>query len=298
MVDQDGNVRIYSDLIAQNVVDEQNVVHNNVPYNNNEVGNPENVGANCDAPIADLFRTIINNQSMFAKKLISMEKGMQEMFGQLQNIGAAISSLSNSSSAQSTQSTSSNATELIDFQKIHDEDSLIEFEKNIEDRNCHKKMIDYFVSTIGKCNNVPLRSVALLIDQKMFTDSFWSTTAWTGGRKLDGPKKFVFANHVTTIAFINEVLRNACGSQMSSSEFTEFIKSRTRNSGYTRTTNRQASARVNRKRKCNASTDSSAPSMESPAMIQTTTVVLPSPLSQPNTQSNQQTTATHPPVTQ
>lgn len=160
-------------------------------------------------------------------------------------------------------------------------------------------MFDYFCSTIGKYNNVPLRSAALLIDQKMFT------TAWTGGRKLDGTKKFAFANHVTTIAFMNEVLRNVCGSQMSSSEFTDFIKSRTRNSGYIyiRTSNRQATARKNRKRKSNASTDSSIPSMQPPAMLlmqppnmqnnnqttttSTTVVSLSSSLSQPNTQINQ-----------
>lgn len=302
MIDQHGNVRVYGDLNTQNVVDD-NVVHNNTGLSSSA-----SAGENGDVPIADLFQTIINNQRMFAKKFISIEKGMQEMFSQLQNMSAAISSLSNRSSAQSTQSSSSDPTELIDFRKIHDQDSLIEFEKSIEDRNCRKKMVDYFFSTIGKCNNVPLRSAALLIDQKMFTESFWSTTAWTGGRKVDGPKKFAFANHVIIIAFMNEVLRNVCGSQMSGSEFTEFIKSRTRNSGYIRTTNRQATARVNRKRKCNASTDSSVPIIiQAPNMqnnIQTSTVTtavvsLPSSaLSQPNTQCNQQNAAVYSPLTQ
>lgn len=74
MIDQHGNVRVFSDLNTQNVVD------NNVVYNNNDLGSSASSGENDNVSIADLFRTVISNQSRFAKKLISVEKGMQEMF--------------------------------------------------------------------------------------------------------------------------------------------------------------------------------------------------------------------------
>lgn len=189
-----------------------------------------------------LLQTIISNQEVMTKRLIKLEKGMQEIFSQLQNVTGMVSSNCSSSEIN---------TEIqpIVFNKIDDENELVEFEKTIDDRNNRKKMLDYFVSVIGKCNNAPVRSVALQLEQKMFTELFWSRTAWTGGRKLDGPKKFPFSGHIVCVAFMNEVIRGVCGMQMTDSAFSEFVKSRTRNSGYIRTTNRQATARAARKRK-------------------------------------------------
>lgn len=48
---------------------------------------------------------------------------------------------------------------------------------------------------------------------------------------------------------MNDVIRGVCGTYMTDNAFSEFIKSRTRNSGYIRTTNRQATTRVPKKRK-------------------------------------------------
>lgn len=53
-----------------------------------------------------------------------------------------------------------------------------------------------------------------------------------------------------------------CGTQMTDGTFSEFIKSRTRNSGYIRTTNRQATARAPRKRKHSNNADENAQDAE------------------------------------
>lgn len=197
---------------------------------------------------ANSTQTIINNQEGIAKRLLKIEKGMEEIFSQLQNLFSAVSTLT--SSSHSMAKATGNENETIEFEKINDENDLIEFEKSIEDRKRRKVMMEYFVDIIGKFNNdASVRSIALKLDQKIFTESFWSKTAWTGGRNVDGPKKFPFVSHTTCTTFFNDVIRNACGSHMSSSEFAQFVMSRTRNSAYIRTTNRQSSARTARKRK-------------------------------------------------
>lgn len=85
--------------------------------------------------------------------------------------------------------------------------------------------------------------MSIQLARKIFNDSFWSKTAWTGGRKADEPK-FAFAKHVTFIAFFNDVMRECHGASMSDAAFADFVKSRTRNSGYSRKTNRMPAARV------------------------------------------------------
>lgn len=147
----------------------------------------------------NLLHTIINNQEMIAKRLIKLEKGMQEIFSQLQGVAGMVSSFSSSCSSTSETGTEKEA---IIFQKIDDENGIIEF----EDRNNRKNVVDHFVSVIGKCNNASTRSIALQLEQKMLTDSFWTKTAWTGGRKLDGPKKIPFSAHISCIAFMNDVI--------------------------------------------------------------------------------------------
>lgn len=212
--------------------------------NNNSIGNVEAPVNN--APESTFFQTIINNQNMMSKKLIALEKGMQDMFAQLQNLSSMMSSLS-SQSIPSSKPHDSN--ELVEFEKIGDESALEQFEKKIDDICYRKKLIEHFSSEIGKSINAPMRTVALSVDKKMFTESFWARTAWTGGRKLDGPKKFAFAIHTVCISFMNDVMLSVCGSHMSDSAFADFIKSRTRNSGYVRTTDRQPAARTNRTKK-------------------------------------------------
>lgn len=211
---------------------------------NNSIGNVEAPVNN--APESTFFQTIINNQNMMSKKLIALEKGMQDMFAQLQNLSSMMSSLS-SQSIPSSKPHDSN--ELVEFAKIGDESALEQFEKKIDDICYRKKLIEHFSSEIGKSINAPMRTVALSVDKKMFTESFWARTAWTGGRKLDGPKKFAFATHTVCISFMNDVMLSVCGSHMSDSAFADFIKSRTRNSGYVRTTDRQPAARTNRTKK-------------------------------------------------
>lgn len=200
-----------------------------------------------NAPVSTFLQTIINNQEMMSKKLITLEKGMQEMFAQLQNLSSMMSSLSSQSIPSSK---SHDVNEQVEFEKIGDENALEQFEEKIEkDASYRKKLIVHFSSIIGKSINAPIRTVALSVDKKMFTESFWAGTAWTGGRKLDGPKKFAFATHTICISFMNDVMLSVCGSHMSDSAFADFIKSRTRNSGYVRTTDRQPAARASRTKK-------------------------------------------------
>lgn len=182
-----------------------------------------------------------NNQENILKRVITVEKGMQEMFSLLQNVAGMMS-------ASKTSPSNSAEDDSIVFNQIDDENSLMEFEKTVEDVNVRKKIINHFVRSIGKSINAPARSVALQVEQQMFTQSFWSKTAWTGGRNSssDGSKKFAFSTHIVSIAFITDLIAEICGTQMTNSAFAEFIKSRSRNSGYIRTTNRQVSARIPR----------------------------------------------------
>lgn len=166
---------------------------------------------------------------------------MQEMFSLLQNVAGMMS-------ASKTSTSNSPGDDSVVFNQIDDENSLMEFEKTVEDVNVRKKIINHFVRLIGKSINAPARSIALQVEQQMFTQSFWSKTAWTGGRNSssDGSKKFAFSTHIVCIAFITDLITEICGTQMTNSAFAEFVKSRSRNSGYIRTTNRQVSARIPR----------------------------------------------------
>lgn len=91
------------------------------------------------------------------------------------------------------------------FHKISCEDDLNNFEQTISEQKCRLEMQNYFVGVMGKVCNAPIRSIALQLEQKMFTQNFWSQTAWTGGRKADGPRKFVFSTHIVFISFFNKV---------------------------------------------------------------------------------------------
>lgn len=151
-------------------------------------------------------------------------------------------------SASKTSPSNSPGDDSVVFNQIDDENSLMDFEKTVEDVNVRKKIINHFVRLIGKSINAPARSIALQVEQQMFTQSFWSKTAWTGGRNSssDGSKKFAFSTHIVCIAFITDLITEICGTQMTNNAFAEFVKSRSRNSGYIRTTNRQVSARIPR----------------------------------------------------
>lgn len=164
-----------------------------------------------------LLRTIIDNQVNLAKKIVKMEKGMQEIFSQLNNVASMCANIqSRPNSAMSTLSNMSTSSEQpIEFQKIAGESDLEQFEKSIEDVNHRKKMIDHFVLSIGVDSKASQRSIALQLERKMFADHFWSKTAWTGGRNTEGPKKFAFCVHLTFSGFFNDVIRQTCGKPIS-----------------------------------------------------------------------------------
>lgn len=199
--------------------------------------------------VVSLIQVIIANQENLAKRLVTLEKGMQQIYSQLLNVANLCSTNSNFSRPQSEISSVSNMSstsepQVLEFKKIDDENSLLEFEKSIGDQNKRMKMVEHFVSLIGEQKGAPQRSIALQLERKMFTETFWARTAWTGGRKADGPRKFAFASHIGVIGFFNDVIRHVCGTPMSDGDLGEFVKSRTRNSGYVRTTNRQTSTRT------------------------------------------------------
>lgn len=211
-----------------------------------EESNAVTAGGNNDRQILEI---IISNQENMAKRIVKVEKGMQEIFTSIQNLTSLLTNnqvfLSRHGSLTSINSNMSNDVP-IEYNLISDENELNAFEKAIEVPTYRKRMIEYFSIAIGLKQKVASRSAALQLERKMFNERFWSTTAWTGGRKIDGPRKFVFATHIGIISFMNEIIQLICGMQMSDSEFAEFVKSRTRNSGYVRLSNRLVTARASR----------------------------------------------------
>lgn len=210
------------------------------------------------------FKVIITNQENLAKRIINLEKGLQGINSQLFNLASWIKNNPNSrpQSAMSAFSSTSNMSStsvdipsapVVAFKLIDDENDLVAFETAIENESYRLKMVDHFVKLLGvkslladqQLNEAikPKRSVALQLERKIFTESFWSKTAWTGGRKLESPRKFAFAAHVIFMGFFNDTLHQLCGAQMSEIEMSDFIKSRTRNSGYVRCTARLPAAR-------------------------------------------------------
>lgn len=268
VVDIDGNKLLmtddfYNQLVTQS--DEQSTTNpptenteqtiNEVPsIQSNEYSNATNCTVDIDNPILNL---IITNQENLAKRMLIMEKGVREISSQLINLSAWLKNNSNSrpNSAMSTLSSTSNLSEVpvatqISFKLINDEKDLNEFEEIIKNSNDRSVFCNYFLKQISgiKTDRVDetksIRTIALSLDRIMLSETFWSKTAWTGGRKIDGgSKKFVFATHTTFMGFFNDIIHKICGSQMSQIEFAEFVKGRTRNSGYVRATSRLPAAR-------------------------------------------------------
>lgn len=237
-----------------NIVESAAMLQNNDNMSNADSERNVHVdSADMNISASDQINVIISNQQVLAKKLIKLEKGLQEVFTSVQNICSMISNnpaYSNSRPASALSLISNVSVDVpVEYSLISDENELETFEKSIEDQGIRKKLIEHFVTLIGLKSDggkTVSRSIALQLDRKMFKDSFWRTTAWTGGRKVDGPKKFVFAAHTTLISFMNDVIRHLCGAPLSDSEFADFVKSRTRNSGYVRTSTRQTAARTPR----------------------------------------------------
>lgn len=234
--------------------------------------NTQNVSNVQTTATDSIFQVMIANQENLAKRIIRLEKGLQEINSQLLNLCSWIKNNANSrpQSAMSTMSSASNvsltteppSTEII-FKRIDDENDLLEFEKSIGDGNYRSMMCEHFVKPFSGAKKLisveesidpskSVRSISLQLERQIFTENFWTKTAWTGGRKTEGFRKFVFATHVTFMGFFNDVIHRICGTQMSQIEFAEFVKNRTRNSGYIRVTPRITSARSARKRKHDA----------------------------------------------
>lgn len=196
--------------------------------------------------ILSMFQTIIYNEQVLAKSLITANKGIQEIFRKLSNIEEKYWSQRPRSSG-SVNSTSSLS---FDFKKIDNEKTLNEFEAEIGDDVERARLVQCFVNSIGKNHrDLTHRNIALLLDSKLFSNSFWSTTAWTGGRATtkDAPNKFAFSHHLTIRSFIIEIITEICGSVMSDTDLCDFVKSRSRNSSYVRKTDRMTAARKKRK---------------------------------------------------
>lgn len=203
--------------------------------------------------LIQMLQTVISNQERLATKVIVLEKGMQQIHSQLITMNANSSRPHSAMSVASGMSSASASASLdapIEFKLIDDENDLNKFEETIADPNQRKKMIDYFVGIIGVNSENTQRTVALQLSRKMTTEFFWAKTAWSGGRKMDNPK-FAFAKHIGIIGFINEVISQSQGSRMSERAMAEFVKVRTRNSGYTHTSSRIAASRHREKNKPN-----------------------------------------------
>lgn len=200
------------------------------------------------------YGTIIKNQKAIMSDIVSLRKGMDQMYSAFVEIKSLLTKLGASSSLSSSDTSSS--TTAFEFIPIVNEQDLIKCEEKIVDReyriDCKKK----FQSLIGVGKPAYMsRSIALQLLDLMFTNKFWSCTAWTGGRKQKSSKddndtqstlKFCFSQHITIISFINETIESICGNPMSLAELADVIKVRTRNCNYVRVSNRIPTSRKRR----------------------------------------------------
>lgn len=144
------------------------------------------------------------------------------------------------------------------FKKIDNETTLIDFEKKIQDAKYRTDLLKAIVECVGKHHrDLSYRNIALQIESKLIDSNLWTNTAWSGGRPIGVPsaegeptnqdqppkKKFAFVEHIVFRSFFSDAIKEICGSAIPDNEMSTFVQSRTRNSKYVRSSNRQVTAR-------------------------------------------------------
>lgn len=101
-----------------------------------------------EVQIIDLFRTIITNQENMTKRIIKVEKDVQDVYKLLADVA---SELKNSTSRPpSSLHQTSEPPQTVEFNKIDDEDSLYRFEnKFLHEDGYMQKMNDHFAIYSG-----------------------------------------------------------------------------------------------------------------------------------------------------
>lgn len=182
---------------------------------------------------------ILSNQRQIAKDVFDMKKGISEMYLQVARLESGAHRVLNEKSSRPKS--------LDSFEKIQNENSVNVLEaKMLADPNYRAEFVNACVSAVVRAHrDMSPRNIALQLDHKILHENFWSTTAWSGGRQIgvDGSTKFNFSKHVTFISVFKQVIEEIVGTPITDGEFVEFVKGRTRNSGYTRKTNRQVASR-------------------------------------------------------
>lgn len=196
---------------------------------------------------ATQYDQIITNQNSIIAELESLNRTMTIMSEAIVKLNTITTTTIASDSALSDDSL------VMEFDKIEDEDGLKHFEDKISRNQVYRSScIKKFTSIIGvgKPRNMA-RTIALQLGDLIFGQKFWSCTAWTGGRKSkktpqngreEGEIKFAFATHVVVISFFNKIVESICGCQLTQTEMADFIKVRTRNCTYVRSTTRLSSS--------------------------------------------------------
>lgn len=134
------------------------------------------------------------------------------------------------------------------FERIANEAELSAFEVKVMDAVFKAEIVAKFVTKVGQKPNTSRSRMdcALVLNNLMFDPTFWTQTAWTGGRSAT-VEKFAFCKHDIFIKFFNQLLVALTGSIFTDDEMKTFIQSRSRNSNYERTTNRVPATRVRSK---------------------------------------------------
>lgn len=227
-----------------------------------------------EGDIGNIFRKILSNQRTQIKNQEKIYGKMSALSHKVDQISKRLNEIDNGSKSKAIVETLPNLPDVWHFPMINSEQELIGFEKNIEQNpdfrtECVKGLIDSVGLQPGRTNN----DCALILDRRIFSNSFWTATAWTGGRAkkrkvasdnsdesgvqsaLDGDSeentehvedrnvKFAFSVHKTMINFIQQVIAGITKTSMSDTEVKIFVQSRSRNAFYEPKTDRLPTTR-------------------------------------------------------
>lgn len=129
-----------------------------------------------------LLKKIIENQANLVSHVLDLKQNLKNLTTEFNNFKTK--TLESSAVSNIAQKEPSIVPELWKFTKLDCENDLIEFEKKIQTEHAFKHdCLTRLKSEIGSVAGKTSYDCALMLDRIIFTNKFWSSTAWTGGRK-------------------------------------------------------------------------------------------------------------------
>lgn len=128
-----------------------------------------------------LLNKIIENQANLMQHVLDVKRCLQNLTKDVENLKNR-----NTESVPSSvvEKDSKEVPDIWKFPKIGNQQELLDFENKIEvDLPFKNVCLNGLKKEIGPVTGKGNHECALMLDRLIFTNEFWSSTAWTGGRK-------------------------------------------------------------------------------------------------------------------